>query len=125
MIFHPLLIYGAGREMAERAAAATAAENAQRQARSAKTAVELLQQDVERLLMITEALWVLLKKERGWQDADLEQIIADIDLRDGKLDGRVAPTQPRACPHCGHTIGKKRPFCFYCGKPVGTVPFER
>jgi hypothetical protein len=125
MIFHPLLIYGAGREMAERSAAAMTAETAQREARSAKTAVELLQQDVERLLMITEALWLLLKNERGYQDADLERIIADIDLRDGPLDGRVAPSQPRGCPYCGHTVGKKRPYCYYCGKPVGTVPFER
>jgi len=125
MIFHPLLIYSPAKEMAERSAVKMSAETAQREARSAKTATELLQQDVERLLMITEALWTLLKRERDYQDSDLEQIVADIDLRDGRLDGRVATTAPRACPYCGHTIGKKRPFCFYCGKAVGVAPFER
>jgi hypothetical protein len=125
MIFHPLLIGGVAKEMAERNAAATTAENAQDQARKARTAVELLQYDVERLLMITEAMWTLLKKQHGYDDAELARLVADIDLRDGKLDGRVATTEPRQCPFCQHVLGKKRPFCYYCGKPVLAMPFER
>ena len=125
MLFQPLSIYGAAGNLAASNAARATAQDAQREARTAKSATELLQQDVERLLMITEALWILLKKERGYAESDLEQIITEIDLRDGQRDGRVAASPPRACPSCGHTLGKKRPFCFYCGQPVAMLPFER
>ena len=50
--------------------------------------------DIERLLMITEALWMLLKKEHGYTDDVLLQRIREIDLRDGELDGRVAVRPP-------------------------------
>ena len=124
-MFSPLFIGWAAKDMADRAAAETTAENAQREARSAKTRLELLQCDVERLLMITEALWTCLKQQHGYKDEDLAKLVTDIDLRDGKLDCRVAPSEPRACPYCGHVLGKSRPFCYYCGKPVEAEPFER
>jgi hypothetical protein len=78
-----------------------------------------------RLLMITEAFWTLLKEQHGYTDTDLAKLIAEIDLRDGRLDGRVASGPPQPCPYCGHTLAKKRPFCIYCGKPVAPDPFAR
>ena len=106
-------------------AAFAAAASAQSEAQRAKTGVELLQCDVERLLMITEALWTFIKQQHGYKDEDLANLVADIDLRDGRLDGRVAPAQPHTCPSCGRTLGKNRPLCYYCGQPVQADPFER
>ena len=124
-MFSPLFLGWAASDMAARNAAETTAENAQREARSARTRLELLQCDVERLLMITEALWTFLKQQHGYQDEDLAKLVAEIDLREGKLDGRVAPSEPRICPNCGHALGKTRPFCYYCGERVQVAPFAR
>ena len=61
----------------------------------------------------------------GRSDEDLIRRIADIDLEDGKLDGRKAATPPRPCPHCQRVLSKNRPRCLFCGKPVEMLPFER
>jgi len=115
----------AARDMANSSEAKTMAENAQAEARSAQTRLELLQCDVERLLLITEALWTCMKRQHGYNDEDLARLVSDIDMRDGKLDGRLALSKPHTCPYCNHILGKNRPFCYYCGKPVESEPFER
>ena len=94
-------------------------------AAAAKSEVELLKMDVERLLMITEALWTILKDEFGYEDTELTELIKQIDQQDGHLDGRVAPSEPRLCPHCNRTMERKRPICLYCGKAVNPEPFAR
>ncbi len=94
-------------------------------ARRAEADVELLKQDVERLLMITEVLWTILKEKHGYDDNELIRRVTEIDLRDGRLDGRVAAEPPPECPYCHHVMTKHRPVCMYCGKPVAVNPFER
>jgi hypothetical protein len=101
------------------------AQQTQREARHAKDDVEFIKHDIERLLMITEALWLLLKKEHGYEDSVLTKLIAEIDLRDGKRDGRVAKDSPEQCAYCGRAVSSRRPFCIFCGKPVETQPFAR
>ena len=95
------------------------------ESRATGTAVELMEYDIERLLMITEALWGLLKEQHGYTDADLIQRVASIDARDGRIDGRVAASPPRPCPHCGRIVERKRPRCLYCGHMVPMDPFAR
>ena len=95
------------------------------QARKAQSDVELLKCDVERLLMVTEALWTILKEQHGYDDNELIRRVAEIDVRDGRLDGRLAKEAPAQCPHCGRPLIRKRPFCMYCGKPVAADPFQR
>ena len=85
----------------------------------------LLQQDVERLLMITESLWDILKEKHGYTDEELRRRVADIDLRDGKLDGRVAPMELPDCPQCGRKPQRHRPLCLYCGQALVNNPFQR
>ena len=124
-MFSSLSVGWAARQMAGNSAAQMTAEEARQEARSARTRLELLQCDVERLLMITEALWTLLKQQHGYKDEDLSKLVSQIDQRDGKLDGKVAPSAPQVCPYCGKVLGKSRPFCYYCGKPVEVDPFQR
>lgn len=94
-------------------------------ARETKTDIELAKHDIDRLLMITEALWTLLKKERGYEDEVLTKLIAEIDQRDGRLDGRGPKAAPLQCPSCARINEAKRSFCIYCGKPLPTSPFAR
>ncbi len=103
----------------------TPREGAWAAARDPKSEIEGLRFDVERLLLINEALWSILKEKTDLQDADLIRRIADIDLADGKLDGRKAKSPPRSCPHCQRVLAKHRPRCLFCGKPVEAAPFER
>ena len=91
----------------------------------AKTIAQAARADIERLLMITEALWQILKEQHGYTDAELFRRITEIDLRDGRADGRVAPSPPRKCPHCDRVMVKNRPICIFCGKPSLVDPFER
>jgi len=79
----------------------------------------------ERLLMITEALFNLLQQKTGATEADLVREMVAIDLRDGKLDNRVAKDSPRTCPKCQRTIMRNRARCLYCGEPIAPAPFAR
>jgi hypothetical protein len=102
-----------------------AASDARTQAREAKTEVDELRFDLERLMLVTEALWRIVREKVQCTDEELVQRIQDIDLEDGKLDGRKSPTPARDCPHCQRKLLKHQPRCFYCGKPVQFLPFER
>lgn len=101
------------------------AQEASREARSATTRTVSLEHEVERLLMITEALWLILKEEHGYDDDKLRQRVMEIDMRDGKLDGQVAATAPVQCPNCQRTLSKKRPRCIYCGAVAPPDLFAR
>ncbi len=92
---------------------------------SVQSQINQMQQDIERLLMITEALWQICKEDHNYTDNELIRRVAEIDMRDGKLDGRVKPTECHNCPHCQRKLAKHRPFCLYCGKPVAMDMFQR
>jgi hypothetical protein len=100
------------------------ASRASRQASTANDEIKFVKADVEKLLMITEALWTLLKDQHGYSDEDLVKQVEEIDLRDGRLDGKVA-SAPRKCPSCNRAISRKRSACLYCGQEVKADLFER
>ena len=96
-----------------------------RRPRSNEGEVAELQGEVERLLLITEALWSILKEKHGLDENELVKQITLIDLEDGRLDGRKAPTPPQPCPKCQRMLGKHRPRCLFCGEPIAADPFAR
>ena len=93
--------------------------------RRAALKVDLLRDDVERLLMIVEALWSIVREQHDCTDDELLRRVTQIDMQDGRLDGRVAPTEAPACPSCGRTMAKNRPRCLYCGHMTRTDLFQR
>ena len=102
-------------------------ESVSRAATDGRAQNEFIQCDVEKLFMITEALWTILKEKHGCTDAELVQRVQEIDMRDGKLDGRVTKVNPD-CPKCSRKLMGKRPVCLYCGAEVARVdlqPFSR
>jgi hypothetical protein len=103
----------------------TDADTAAADARAAQTETELMRTDIDRLLMITEALWTFLKKEHGYSDEELANAITQIDMRDGVLDGKGGKSAPQACPNCGRINSPRRAMCIYCGKPIPMNPFAR
>jgi hypothetical protein len=94
-------------------------------AEEAHSQVDQMRTEIDRLMMISQSLWEILKEEHGYTDEVLANRIKEIDLRDGKLDGKVAKQGPIACPKCGRANRLNRPACLYCGTPLSQQPFAR
>jgi hypothetical protein len=101
------------------------ASRASSKAKEVSDHLGLIKVDVEKLLMISEALWTILKEKHGYTDDELIRRIENIDLRDGKLDGKVAKSPAKPCPACNRVLIGNRPVCLYCGQTVKRKPFER
>jgi len=88
----------------------------------ARRYTETIEDRLERALLTCEALWTLLRDKLQLTDEELLDRIADIDLSDGQLDGKVR-RQPLACPKCNRKIGPRFNKCLYCGQLVIKDPF--
>ena len=120
-MFYPIMA-GGGITGAYASVEATAAQNT---AREASTNVELLKHDIDRLLLITEALWTLMKQQQGYADDVLLKLIEQIDGKKAIVNGITVKDPPLMCPSCGRPNAAKRLFCIYCGKPITGNPFAR
>ena len=105
---------GAGSQEAIRAAS-----EASGKAGRASNEIMHLRREINRILMINEALWEIVRDREGLMDEDLVRKIDEIDLRDGVLNGRRAKQAPLDCPSCGRTLPKRQPVCIYCGTDAG------
>ncbi len=101
------------------------ADVAQREARDAQFNVELMRADINRLLMITEGLWTLLKEKHGYTDEELAQAVQAIDAQDGVLDGKPPKASPKPCPQCRRMVAAHHTTCIYCGQTVPVDLFGR
>jgi hypothetical protein len=86
--------------------------NEHRHRRSRDELLEL-QERLDRLLVLTEAIWMLVTERTGLTDDDLRAHLGSLDGSDGVQDGRRQPV-PAVCP-CGAKIGPKAPRCVFCG----------
>lgn len=105
---------------------ATAEQAENNAAISAVASIEAHRQ-VETLALANQAMWELLSERLGITDAELVKKMNEIDLRDGKLDGKMTsmPVTATQCSDCGKTIGKHRTNCYWCGaRVVGKSPFS-
>lgn len=76
--------------------------------------VEHLEDNVDRLTLITQALWELLQAKLHVEESELTSLIEEIDLRDGKLDGKMTKVAQK-CVRCRQSVSVKTGVCFYCG----------
>ncbi len=73
-----------------------------------------LEARLDALTLMSMAMWSLLEEKLGVTEAELAKRVEEIDLRDGKLDGRVSPTLAE-CPSCGRRMSARHRHCLYCG----------
>lgn len=73
-----------------------------------------LEEKFNQMVLANQALWEILKEKLGATDRDLAEKIMEIDLRDGKLDGRLS-SAPADCPKCGSKISREFNRCLFCG----------
>lgn len=87
--------------------------------------IDALENELERVYMITEALWRIVQEKFRLDDEDLTKLLYVIDMRDGRQDGRVARQGPRTCSACGRAVARRHSHCIYCGEFIQISPFER
>lgn len=75
---------------------------------------------VDRLTLIVEAMWELLE-ESGYTEEALQAKVEEIDGRDGRTDGKVT-RQPVKCRKCGSSSPAGRSACQMCGEPLAGGP---
>ncbi len=73
-----------------------------------------LHERMDRLALVTRAMWTLIAEKMGVADADLLKRMADLDASDGTMDGRVTAPQVRCS--CGAIVSRKFNRCLFCGK---------
>ena len=61
-------------------------------AKAAFDEIKQLQQRVDRLSLLCQAMFEEMEKSAGFSEARLKERMLEIDLRDGKRDGRLAPS---------------------------------
>jgi hypothetical protein len=73
-------------------------------------------QRLDQLLLVVQAMWSLLQEKTGLTDAELMARVTELDARDGTADGRVT-RPPVKCAKCGATVARKFNRCLFCGEP--------
>ncbi|HDP34325.1 MAG TPA: hypothetical protein ENN29_04355 [Candidatus Hydrogenedentes bacterium] len=92
----------------------SALRQAAQSAAAARTDVSEMRDQVERLAMLTQAMWELVAERLHLTETDLEQKAQEVDLRDGKADGKMS-SHPLRCPQCGRVSNSRHKKCLYCG----------
>jgi len=76
--------------------------------------VSAMEERFSSLALITRALFELLAERAGLTEQDLAKKMNEIDLRDGKADGKMSAT-PKKCPSCGSVMSTRFNRCLFCG----------
>lgn len=114
--------YGVYRALEQSNAAQESASDARRSSRDAVHRVNDLENDVQRLLLITQALWTIVQDELNLTDDQLAERVREIDLSDGRLDGKVRQ-DIQNCPQCGRSMSRRHRRCLFCGTDAPGGPF--
>ncbi len=96
------------------AKAESTAHHSAEKAVDAAAMVQQFQDKIDKLVLINMAIWELLKESSDVTEDDLMKKMTEIDLSDGKLDGKFRHTAI-TCTQCGRTMSNKHRRCLYCG----------
>ena len=100
----------------------SSASDVSRRADRVKHDVDRTQATIDALALSCAAMWELLSERVGVTEQELMAKIEEIDLRDGTLDGKLAPVK-QPCSACGRPNNAKRRNCLYCGTILSREPF--
>ena len=95
------------------------AQNARDAATKAQWDIDDLKRKADALTLACQALWEILRSQTGMSDEVILGKIQEIDLRDGKADGRITQ-RVQACPNCSRKNKASRRACLYCGAQMPT-----
>lgn len=96
---------------------------AQEQAGQTST-LQQVEERLDHLALICRAMLELLEERTGLTEQDVVKKIAEVDLRDGKSDGKMT-AKAKPCPSCGGMISPRFNRCLFCGhRDEGGDPFN-
>lgn len=100
-------------------AAQHAAHDATSAARRAENALGRLEDALDRQALVIRTLLTACEKAGLFNEQQFRELLNDVDLSDGRLDGKYKPQGgPRECPSCNKVNGKRAVTCMYCGVPL-------
>ena len=89
-----------------------------------QNSIDHIDDRVSHLALLCRAMFEMLQERTDITDKDLVKKMEEIDLRDGKADGKMS-AQIKKCPECGRTMSPKHNRCLYCGHvDVSDDPFN-
>ena len=91
---------------------------AEAKAASVEDQVRIMQGNIDRLSLLCQAMWEIVSETTNLTEKDIEEKVMEIDLRDGKLDGKMGRIE-RHCPQCNRNLHRRHDKCLYCGHEVG------
>jgi hypothetical protein len=94
---------------------ASTSHEASASAAAAARQVRNLEDRVDRLTLVCSALWSLLRERNGLTEEELMERVKEIDLADGRLDGKAPRQPPATCGACGRTFAARHARCLWCG----------
>lgn len=97
-----------------------AAETARRQSSNLESEIGRLRQQVQRLQLVCEAMWELLRDGHGLQDQQLADKLQEV-AESHKLSAKKSVVCPACQRNNAGTIAK----CLYCGEPLGDANMFR
>src|SRR5262245_4994050 len=92
------------------------ASEAARTAQDAQMEIKALRDRLDRMALLSLAMWTLAREKLGITDQELAERVQQLDLSDGKLDGKIAPGVSE-CPKCHRMLSPRHNRCIYCGTP--------
>ena len=98
-----------------------AAQRTTRSVQSTRSEIELLRGQLERAALVQQALWELVRDRAGITEEELEAKVQEIDVRDGKQDGRIGGVVS-PCPNCKRPNAAWRANCLYCSTALRPSP---
>jgi len=88
---------------------------AKRKSSDNEISIRTLEAKIDHLSLVCMAMGELLE-EVGFSKKMLLNKIEEIDLRDGKLDGKLAPSNK--CQSCSRKVAARHVSCLYCGTKI-------
>ena len=76
-----------------------------------------LRNKYEKMALACQALLEIVQERLDVSDSEIEEKILEIDLRDGRQDGKMS-SRGVDCPACGRKTNTARGSCYYCGEKV-------
>ena len=86
----------------------------------ARDAVVRLEEKLDRLGLISRAMFELLQETSGFSEERLSAKVVEIDTRDGQADGKMTPRSKR-CPKCDAMMSPKFGRCLFCGHQDASI----
>lgn len=95
---------------------ASEAMGASRNAEEGRASMQELQTRLDRMSLVCEALWTIVRDRLQVSEEDLVARVNDIDLSDGRLDGKVRRAAAKC--RCGKMVARRFTKCPFCGHEV-------